>query len=771
MGLIWAGAVALALAGATGGDSSEERTELNAVQVTAGGRSAPLGLTPISVTAFDSRTIEARRLKAIDDLTLKTPGLSFTRTAFGATTQISLRGVSSRVGTSTVGLYLDDAPIQVRNLGVSAANPFPALFDLQRVEVLKGPQGTLYGAGAEGGAIRFITPDADLRQASGRLKLEGAATHGGAGSYEAGASAGAPLATGKAAVRLTLWTRRDGGYIDRVDRTTGRLIDRDSNRLDSRLARLALAFALTPRLTLSPKLEFQDQRLKDSNAWWEAFSDPGDSRFAGAFNTPEPDRDRWLLASTRLVYEGDGVRLTSASAYFQRIDRSVIDYSTYIPASFGTPVVRGLPGYRAYSEMQNKQTAVSQELRAQSTRPDARFGWLVGAYLGSARQRAIQALNDPEADALARAAFGLSFARLTGQGLIDGRYSFLLDDVGHDRQQAVFGELEARLTPALSLTGGLRVSRTEFEYRGRQSGSYAGGVTGGQGVKRERPATPKLALSWRPEPETLVYLSAAEGYRIGGVNSGVPAVRCAADLAALGLASTPTAYASDRAWSYEAGLKTTLADGRLALQSSVYRIDWSDIQQSVSLPGCGYLYNDNLGRARSQGFDLVLQAQPLAGLSVSASLAHVDARYRETVLGGFTGPGRRAVIVAKGDRLNARPWTLSASAEYRFRVGRSGAPAYVRADYEALSRQASPTPVNDPAAFAYDPGLPPAGQAHRLSTRVGARWGRVDVSLYADNLLDRAPRLIRQHDSRTSPFYGAVTFRPRTVGLSADYAF
>ncbi len=105
-----------------------------------------------------------------------------------------------------------------------------------------------------------------------------------------------------------------------------------------------------------------------------------------AFRAAGPDRDRWLLASARLVYEGDGFRLTSASAWFQRIDRSVIDYSTFIPSSFGAPVVKGLPGYLAYSEMQNKQTAVSQELRAQSTSPDARLGWLFGAYLGSARQ-------------------------------------------------------------------------------------------------------------------------------------------------------------------------------------------------------------------------------------------------------------------------------------------------------------------------------------------------------------------------------------------------
>ncbi len=229
-----------------------------------------------------------------------------------------------------------------------------------------------------------------------------------------------------------------------------------------------------------------------------------------------------------------------------------------------------------------------------------------------------------------------------------------------------------------------------------------GGVTGGAGLKREHPATPKLALSWRPQPRTLVYLSAAKGYRIGGVNSATPAVRCGADLAALGLAATPTQYGSDQVWSYEAGLKTTLASRRLALQSSLYRIDWSDIQQSVSLPGCGFGYTDNLGRARSQGFDLVLQAEPVSGLSLSASLAHVDARYRETALGGFASPGRRAVIVAKGDRLNVRPWTLSASAEYRFRLGLEGAPAFLRADYEALG----------------SPGLADAGQRpHRLRLR------------------------------------------------------
>jgi outer membrane receptor protein involved in Fe transport len=263
---------------------------------------------------------------------------------------------------------------------------------------------------------------------------------------------------------------------------------------------------------------------------------------------------------------------------------------------------------------------------------------------------------------------------------------------------------------------------------------------------------------------------AAKGYRIGGVNPPAPASRCAADLAALGVTDTPETYRSDHVWSYEAGVKSTLFDRRLSLQSSAYWIDWDRIQQSVSLPRCGFQFTANLGSAVSRGFDLALQARPTADLSLSFSLAYVDARFEDTVTGGVVDPrtGRHAVIVADGDRLGARPWTLAASAEYRFFVG---VPAYVRADYEYLGPQASRAPVNDPLSVAYDLGLPAVGQAQGLAVRAGGRFGKVELSLFADNLLDTAPRLLRAHDSRTSPLYAAVTQTPRTVGVTANYAF
>jgi outer membrane receptor protein involved in Fe transport len=770
MGVSSLGFLLLSLASAQAGEPMPaEPTALNAVIVTAERRPEAAGRTPISVVAYDARTVERRGLHSIDDIARLTPGVDFTRTGFGAVNRIAIRGLSSRIGAATTALYLDDAPIMVRSLGFTAANTYPSTFDLDRLEVLRGPQGTLFGAGAIGGAIRFITPQPGLDHWSGKARAELAGVAHGAANHEAGLVLDGPLAQDRVGLRLTLWSRRDGGYVDHVDRQTGALVQADANRLDTHMVRVALALKPSEKLTITPSLMVQERRLRDNDAFWEAFSDPAAGRFANAAQVSQPERDRMALSALKIDYDLGAARLTADSSLFWRGEKQRIDYSTAIPATFGPPVVAGLPGYVAWTDAANKQNSFSQELRLQS-KPGGRLNWLVGGFYGNARQRARQLLIDPQADALSRAAFlGRPFAAVTGQPLIGGLYSYRSDDTAYDRQIAGFGEVRYELVPRLTMTGGLRVSGTRFRFASERAGGYASGGQAGAGSQTETPVTPRVSLAYAPDGASLLYVSAAKGYRIGGGNLSLPS-RCGADLAALGLSAPPPAYDSDSVWSYEAGAKAGLLGGRLQLQSSVFHIDWSDVQQSVILPGCGLSFTTNAGRARSQGFDF--QAEGNFGpLAVTLAVGYADARFRDTVLGGLAGPaGQRALIVKARDSLGNRPWSAAVAAEYSF-TGPYGRPAYLRLDYQHLGADGRRSPTQDPLTAVYDPGLPNPSAANQLGLRAGLRLTRVELTLFAENLTDATPRLSRVHDSRQSNFYAQSTFRPRTLGVNANYSF
>src|SRR6202171_5664778 len=199
---------------------------LEEVVVTATRGSERLQDVPISVTAFSQEKMDMQGLRNIDDVTRLSPGVAFSRNGTGSSanyndesSDINIRGIDSAAGASTTGIYIDDTPIQSRHIGFGAVNAFPALFDLDRVEVLRGPQGTLFGAGAEGGAVRFITPEPGLRGSTGYDRAELATTKHGDPSYELAAAAGGPIIDDVLGIRVSASYRRDGGYVDRVNYT------------------------------------------------------------------------------------------------------------------------------------------------------------------------------------------------------------------------------------------------------------------------------------------------------------------------------------------------------------------------------------------------------------------------------------------------------------------------------------------------------------------------------------------------------------------------
>ncbi|MBS0389385.1 MAG: TonB-dependent receptor plug domain-containing protein, partial [Proteobacteria bacterium] len=200
---------------ASGGQNASSAIE--EITITATRRAEPLSKVAISVSTFGAEQMDERGVKTFDDLVRLSPGLNLTHQSATGANQISIRGISSDAGSGTTGVYIDDTPIQVRNLGFGAGNAFPEMFDIERVEVLRGPQGTLFGSGSEGGTIRFITPEPNLDHASYYARAEVATLANGSPTYEAGFAAGGPIIADHLGFRVSASLRREGGYIDGVD--------------------------------------------------------------------------------------------------------------------------------------------------------------------------------------------------------------------------------------------------------------------------------------------------------------------------------------------------------------------------------------------------------------------------------------------------------------------------------------------------------------------------------------------------------------------------
>jgi len=270
-------------------------------------------------------------------------------------------------------------------------------------------------------------------------------------------------------------------------------------------------------------------------------------------------------------------------------------------------------------------------------------------------------------------------------------------------------------------------------------------------------------VTYQINPDDMVYFTVAKGYRIGGANPPFPISACAADLAALGISSVPSSYNSDTVLSYEAGSKNRFMDGRMQLSGSVYYLEWSNIQQSNYLPSCGFKYTTNLGSAVSKGFDLQGEWLPIDALAIDFSLGYTDAHYTTSSAIGSS------FLALKGDKLPGSPWTFSLGAQYNTQV--MGRDSFVRVDYVYSSRETGMTPPLDPASSSYDPGLVGQPETDVVTLRAGTTVGNLNVSVFADNLLNSHPQLNYTHQDQYTLLYEATTLRPRTVGVTAIYRY
>jgi iron complex outermembrane recepter protein len=772
-------------AGSEPADSGESSGSLQEVVVTATRREERQQDVPVSLTAFNQQALDTLSINTIDDATRLTPGVTFLRNGPSTTgsyndeqSDISIRGIDSNAGSSTTGVYIDDTPIQSRKFGYGTSFAYPAIFDLDRVEVLRGPQGTLFGASSEGGTIRFIQPQPSLDDPSVYAKSELATIQHGDTSYELGAAGGDAIINDVLGFRVSASLRRDGGYVDRVNYLTGEVEDPNANWHQTTTVRAALTWKPIDALSITPSFYYQELYINDTAFYWPTLSDPSREILRNGSAGPTNSRDPFYLTALHVDWKLDWAQFVSNTSFYSRNQYGNADYTQllneiYLGSSFPAPGTGQGPAY-----LTDSQNNFYQEFRLQSVDPNLRVSWTAGLFYQRTNENSIENITDPTINA---ASGGAACAQIACPG---GLVYFEPYDRVIDREVAAFGEAVVKVTDSLKLTGGVRVSRDSIEGDSLSGGAFLGqALIVSNGSTTETPVTPRGVITWQPNRDNLFYASASKGFRPGGVNPGVGNA-CAANLALLGVPvgpngqrNAPSAYQSDSLWSYEIGAKNTLWDRKLQINSSLFYIDWNNIQQDVYLGECGLSYTGNLGHVLSEGGDIAVLVRPIDPLTLNLTAAYVDARYTKTECATATvpctGPNAAAgPVVTAGDALVGAPWSFTATADYVFAPISDKKP-YFHMDYSYSTAQSSLLPYQDPRNAVSDPTITGLPLVKNLALRSGLRWGGMDLSLFAQNVLDAHPLTFEGRDfaSPTVQLYYRRTLQPRTIGLTATYRY
>ena len=729
-----AGAIA---ADANAPDSAPEITSggLQEIVVTATRHEESLSKVPLSVTALTQDAMDERGIKDFQDVARFTPGVNIDTTGTNA---ISIRGISSSAGAGTTGIYIDDTPIQMRSLGFNPDDTLPKTFDLQRVEVLRGPQGTLFGAGAEGGAVRYIMTPASTTAPDTYVRSEVSYTEHGQPSGEFGIAHGEPIVDGVFGLRASIWYRYDGGWINRVDDSTGATIDRDVNFSNSVAGRITGTWTPTDHLTVTPGILYQQQDKNDDSTYWPAYSNVG----AGHFNTATPERvggpDTYYLPSFKVQWDLGGSQIISNSSYFSRRQLTAYQGTEYdlaywqtIPNSAGVPpeatsplvdasgihLPAALAGTTTPNKMTNTQESITQELRWQSAKSDSAWTWTTGVFWQVAKENSIEELRSTNIDQVFNYLYGFTPASYYGGTFyscptranypsIPACDIYYNNNTTFDRQVAGFGEVSYAFTDWVKLTVGERVARTLFTLNHYADGYENYGPGGAAADQKQTPNTPKAILSFQVDPKDLYYVSYAKGFRVGGGNAPLPSY-CDADLAAAGFPhGAPLKYSSDSTQNYEIGAKNGFGDW-LKIASSVYYIKWNQIQQSIYVAGaCGLQFTDNLGAAAAWGGDIQVEAK--AGpVDIDLATGYTSARFTKDDPAGCEQGANASVpcLASRGDAISGQaainyapgtnaPFTTALGAQYNFQLASHD--AYIRGDWEYEARNHWLAAVQDP---------------------------------------------------------------------------
>ena len=714
---------------------------------------------PFTLQAIGADELARGQIQGFDDYSKLIPGLASVNKGPDQT-QIMIRGITAgRVShaepqnQSTSGLYVDEMPV-----ADNAFNPDIDLFDVNRIEVLKGPQGTLYGAGAMSGAIRIITNEVDLTRSSGAASLTGSSIdHGGAG-YAAHGMVNLPV-TDAIGFRASGYYGHEGGYIDNVynGSTDINSYSTEGGRLkglwkvnDQANVRLSVLYQ---KLTADGRPQMfmpGDPAVTAAAGPTENFAVTRDYQTVNFVN--QPFDDHFTMANLLADYDFGGLKLVSSTSYLNREFDNQLDDTYRTRLHFGPTQADGVTPLDSPFVNDSNVNDIAQEVRL-SQKLASGLSWVGGLYYEHHDIHFVQSVITPGLDTLA-ASFGLPPASAFGA---QPNSEFDGNEADRQQQYAAFGEVTVPLASQWDFVAGLRW----FHYKQNSTLRYAGiandGITGKDSETSQSGNTPKAQITYRPTEEATLYLEAAKGFRLGGITepiplSGVFGTNCAKDLSSVGLTTIPNTFQADHLWSFELGEKSSWLEHHLIVNAAVFDIEWRDIQTNVFLP-CGFITVVNAGKVRSRGAEFEVSWAVAGGLTLSASGAYTDATLVDKTL---------AFTAQEGDRVpNVPKINASAVAEYRRTLQSSGRALFVRAaesymgdsytEFHSLS-----TAKLIPASASTDASL-------------GLAANHWETSLFVKNLTNRLIVTGVDTDRNVPTTYSVAP--PRTIGLDVRYNY
>ena len=693
-------------AASTPNAASDDSTD---IVVTAQKRDERLLDTPVPVAVVNTGALTQSNQVLIRDFSATVPGFSISPSIQSQQT-LSIRGVTTGIGNPTVGVVVDDVPFGAStNNGGARTVPDIDPSDLERIEVLRGPQGTIYGANSMGGLLKFVTREPSFDRFSGSAQAGINAVEDGGIGFNGRLAVNVPLGD-KAAMRASGFYRRDAGYIDNV--LTGQ---NDINRSDSVGGRVSLR--VEPTDTISITLNALAQRIQGDGATSE---DPalGERRQSRARDTGWYDRSAQAYSATLRADLG-GADLTSITGYNVNYYADSFDFGFSLGASAQANF--GVPGASLDSVSRTKK--FSQEVRLSSSE-GSNFEWLLGGFYS---------YED---------SFYLDnrYALTPATGARAGRLSFTTFPTTYE-EVAAFLNLTYHFTDRFDIQLGARQSsiRQSFE----QTSINTAGVTSTLPKIRSQssPFTYLITPRFKISENAMLYARFASGYRAGGPNSNSGGV-------------VPAQYDPDQTRNYEVGFKGQLFDRMLTVDASLYDIEWKDIQLTLVSP-LNFAYMVNGSSARSRGAEFSAELRPTSSLTISGWVAYNEAELRENLPAGGTAFGVR------GDRLPISPrWSGYLSAEQRFPLGRD-LTGYVGGSLTYVGDRVGPF-----RAVAARELLPDYTQ---FDLRAGVRNERWSANLFATNLADSHGKLYGGLGGLPPTAYAYI--QPRTIGLQLGYNF
>ena len=734
---------------------------------------------PASISALSGDTLAKMGVSKFEDFAYSVPGLTFTDQGPGLK-RYTLRGVQS-AGQEQVAVYYDEVPVP----GIQSSSGDSGsqigdlnLYDMERIEVLKGPQSTTFGSNSQTGAIRFITKKPDLNTIAGSAKVTGATVAHGDPNGSIYGMVNMPLVDNVLGIRVVGYYDRTGGYIDNT-----RLGQKNINSDDTYGGRGILRYEPSTSFSIDAEVWVQKRNTHGSSDYspYDTFHISGDTTNPGykdnvptfaAFQTGEFKSGNYVETprpDTQQIYSltanGDlgFAQLTVTGSLYKRKLQFYRDNSFSVISLGVGPVGATCPGNKpcVRADLFPELTDQTQDLNQKAfearlnSKGTGRFQWVAGVFARDRQSgfRSYSPIVDSDGKIITASTPPTGFSTAVGAGIEDcNPCAFARVNTRSIKEAAVFGEGTFDVTSWLEVMGGLRYYDAKQRDHGLtlfQFPTFGSTLPAPYDRKLdEHRLIKKGQVSVKPTEDISIYALASQGFRLGGTNQSAAV-------------QIPDGYESDSLWNYELGFKSTWFNRRLIFNAALYQIDWKNIQVSGRDPTGSFAFIGNAGAAKIQGAEAEVQARVAEGFDISGGFNWLPKREltEDQISADIAAPGK------KGDKIPRIPaFTATASAQYSVALPVTGWTGLLRGDYSYKGKAGTelrPTSATYRIQHAYSI-VNLRAAANNFDNGVG-------IALFADNIFDKAGDVYISAATATPTT--KYTNRPRTIGVELTKSF